>query len=135
LTEKGFELALRLYAPEPVDSDVDLIEQIVCNLVGNAEKYAASGRYLEISSSQNRDGTVVVVRDRGPGVPAKERKNIFKPFYRISNKLTDGVTGAGIGLAVSRMLAEKLGGSLELEKTETGAAFRLELPAAVGGHE
>ena len=112
-------------APEPVITDPDLLEQIVSNLVGNAVKYAASGEVVEIVSRQDGTDTSIVVKDLGPGIPQKERKNIFKPFYRISNRLTEGVSGAGIGLAISLNLAKRLGGDLKLLTSDRGSAFKL----------
>lgn len=133
LKSNSIQTVLSCNAKVPITTDGDFVEQILSNLVGNVEKYAAGGGRLEIESIQDEESTVVRVKDNGPGIPAKEQKNIFDPFYRISNKLTDGVSGAGIGLAVSRMLAEKTGGSLTLEGSETGAVFRLELANHTSG--
>jgi len=128
LKNKSIRISLKCSAPSSVKTDADCVEQILSNLIGNVEKYASSGGYLEIESLQNRRFTVIYVRDRGPGIPPGERKRIFEPFYRISNKLNDGVSGTGIGLAVSRSLAEKIGGSLTLEENWPGAVFKLEIP-------
>ncbi|MBN1686387.1 MAG: HAMP domain-containing histidine kinase [Spirochaetales bacterium] len=133
LESKSMQVVLSCNAPGPVVTDRDFLEQIVSNLIGNAEKYAASGKYLEIASSQDGGLTRIFVKDRGPGIPARERTRIFEPFYRISNKLTDGVSGAGIGLAVSKMLAEKIGGKLSLERDGGGAVFKIELPDDMTG--
>jgi two-component system sensor histidine kinase GlrK len=102
-------------------------------LIGNVEKYAAAGGCLEIVSKQNDSSTQVYVKDKGPGIPPGEGQRIFAPFYRISNNLTDGVSGAGIGLAVSRTLARMIGGSLTLESGGPGAVFKLELPKDATG--
>ena len=67
----------------------------------------------------------VVIEDLGPGIPRSERERIFRSFYRISNELTDGVTGTGIGLSISRDLARLHGGDLVLIPTEKGTCFRL----------
>lgn len=126
LREKNFQVDVRSSAPLAVHTDADFLEQIVANLVGNSEKYAASGRYLQIVTSQTGERTSIVVKDRGPGIPHKERRKIFRPFYRISDRLSEGVTGAGIGLAISRRLTEALHGQLLIESDGSGAAFRLE---------
>jgi signal transduction histidine kinase len=133
LKSKGIEVVLSCSAPGCIVTDGDFVEQILSNLIGNVEKYAAAGGYLEIGSSQNDESTMVRVKDKGPGIPAKERQSVFEPFYRISNRLTDGVSGAGIGLAVSRMLAEKIGGSLTLDKEGPGAVFTLEIVHDIAG--
>ena len=67
------------------------------------------------------------MKDNGPGIPVAERRKIFKPFYRISSKLSDGVAGAGIGLALSRSLAESLGGELRVIESDSGATFMLRI--------
>jgi len=112
--------------------DGDAVEQILGNLFSNVEKYAASGGVMEVASRQADGRTVISVSDRGPGVPEKERDRIFKPFYRLSDRLSDGVTGTGIGLSISRDLARRHGGDLVLAPRPAGACFRvtLETPAA-----
>ena len=133
LRQKSIEVVLRCGAPAVVQTDRDFVEQVLSNLIANAEKYAAGGGYLEIVSSQTASLTTIVVADQGPGIPQRERKNIFKPFYRISNRLSDGVSGAGIGLAISRKLAERMGGSLILDENGPGAVFRFCLPNYIEG--
>jgi signal transduction histidine kinase len=67
----------------------------------------------------------VVVADEGPGVPEGERERIFDPFHR-----TAGSTGAGLGLAIVREVAREHGGTVELLRTDKGAAFAVDLPRA-----
>ena len=61
--------------------------------------------------------------DDGPGIPLRERRRVFEPFYRVSNRLTDGVAGTGIGLAIARDLARLHGGDLVLDDSPAGACF------------
>ncbi len=133
LESKSVEVSLSFKAPSRILTDGDCVEQILSNLIGNVMKYAAGGSYLGIESAQGGDSTAIFVKDRGPGIPQGERKRIFQPFYRISNKLNDGVSGTGIGLSVSRTIAQKLGGSLTLERSGPGAVFKLEIPNKVPG--
>ena len=129
-------------AGRPVSFDVDAVQQIVANLLSNVEKYAASGRRVDVTSEQAGDEVTITVCDRGPGIPIREHERIFEPFYRPSNALTDGVTGTGIGLAIARDLAVLHGGNLELLPAQgvvlkSGARFRLTLhcPAAQADKE
>ncbi|UTW03621.1 HAMP domain-containing histidine kinase [Amphritea atlantica] len=99
--------------------DGEALEQILNNLLSNCEKYAADGRFVDISSwQQERSGRLysyIRVRDFGPGIPADEADKVFEPFYRGSEKLTEGVSGTGIGLGLARDLARAHQGELMVE--------------------
>ncbi len=125
LEAKNIEVEFTPGAPARVSFDNDSIEQILGNLVSNVEKYAASGGLLRIASSQSGARVEISVQDGGPGLPAAEGRRVFEPFYRANNQLTEGVSGTGIGLTISRELARLHGGDLELLPSDTGARFRL----------
>ena len=127
LVGKGVEIRFNAGAGTSVEFDADVFGQILGNMLSNVEKYAVSGRLLEVTSSQDDGMTVVTVADRGPGIPESQREKIFEPFARLSNKLTDGVSGTGMGLGIARDLARLHGGDLTLEPSETGAKFMLTL--------
>jgi signal transduction histidine kinase len=112
-------------APDLVMADPDAIAQILGNLLSNVEKYAASGGSVKITSQHIDLATRMTVADKGPGIPSNMSDKIFQPFSRISNKLTDGVSGTGIGLTISRQLARLHGGDVILQKTQTGATFEV----------
>ena len=75
------------------------------------------------------------VADHGPGLPVRERGRVFEAFYRVNSAVTEGVSGTGIGLTISRELARLHGGELELQPSERGASFLLTLhcPRAASG--
>jgi signal transduction histidine kinase len=127
LAAKGVDVSFRGAAGAAVVFDADALEQIVSNLFINVEKYAADGKRLEVASQQDHGDTLITVTDFGPGIPAHERENIFRSFYRLSDKLSDGVTGTGIGLTIARELARLHGGDLVLLPTERGACFQVRL--------
>ncbi len=131
LKAKGLEVRLNLAAGGHAAFDNDALDQIVGNLLSNVEKYAVGGSHVTISCRREGDMVRIVVEDDGPGVPPRERSRIFDPFYRVSNRLTDGVAGAGIGLAIARDLAHRHGGDLVLESAARGARFVLTLRAPV----
>ncbi len=135
LNERGIEVEFKRGASTLVRMDKDAFEQILSNLISNVEKYAVKGKYLGIQSSIIAGNTLVVIRDRGPGISKRQGKFIFKPFARISNRLTDGVSGTGIGLAIARALARKHGGELSVTECRQGASFKLmlETPKAEEG--
>ena len=127
LEAKQIEVEFEPGASESVSVDADAVEQIAGNLISNVEKYGAEGKRMEISSQRLGNTVEITVADRGPGLASRERQRIFEPFYRVSNALTDGVSGTGMGLAISRDLARLHGGDLELVESEQGARFRVTL--------
>ncbi len=133
----GIELQLELPdgpAPSEFHADPQLVGEVLTNLVSNAlearadERPAEAGEpgrrgVIRISLDYGPRGVSYVVDDDGPGVPASERKLLFKPFH------TTKSTGAGLGLALCRKIAHAHGGSLAMTDSALGgAAFRLELP-------
>lgn len=132
LDTKGIETDLDLAAPGRALADPDILEQTASNLITNAEKYAAAGGYVGVRTLREGDTYIFMVRDKGPGIPQSARERIFRPFYRLSNKLTDGTAGTGIGLYIVRNLARLHGGGARVLPTSIGAEFevRLHAPAA-----
>lgn len=114
-------------AKDSVALDPDYLEQILGNLLSNVEKYVPCGGRVSVSTAQNGRSLTVRVTDDGPGIPEAQREAVFEPFMRLSNKLSDGITGTGIGLAIARDLARTHGGELSIEPTAEGTAFKLEL--------
>lgn len=131
---KKISLQSHLNTDKPLQSDPDILEQILNNLLSNVEKYASSGKRLDINSEVKNGQFIVRIRDYGLGISRTERKHIFKPFYRIDDTITEGVSGTGIGLTIARQQAEHLGGSLEYIDLDLnldedkGACFELKLP-------
>ena len=112
-----------------VMGDADRIAQIIDNLLSNAMKYSAAELPIEITLALKDAEVEVRVSDHGRGIPADERAGLFAPFYRASTALA--VPGTGLGLHISRRLAERQGGRLWLEASSgAGSVFALALPAA-----
>jgi signal transduction histidine kinase len=102
--------------------------RVVRILIDNALRYAPPGRPIEVIASHDRGKVVVRVSDHGPGVPVEERDHIFERFHR--GKATSVESGFGLGLAIGRELAERMGGTLALVDSAHGACFALTLPAS-----
>jgi two-component system NtrC family sensor kinase len=133
LRSDGMEVAREIPADLPVVlGDADQLHQVLANLVTNARQALedrSGPRRLRIAARAAGGAVELSVADNGPGVPAELRGRIFDPFFTTKPV---GV-GTGIGLAVSRGIAEAHGGSLELAEAAErggGARFILRLPRA-----
>jgi signal transduction histidine kinase len=128
------EVELHLASPIPEDVavqvDPEAAGQILYNLVDNACKYARVGGRIDLTVQKENGRVCVDVRDHGPGVSAEHAGRIFEAFDRGAREPGDTTPGVGLGLALSRGLARKLGGDLTLDRScRGGACFRLSLPA------
>jgi signal transduction histidine kinase len=128
--ENGVELSVK-HEGEPygISTDPRRVRQIVLNLLSNAIKFG-NGKPVEVCTARQPDGGVeVLVRDQGIGIAKENLTRIFEEFVQITRK---DEQGTGLGLPISRRLAELLGGSLSVEsELEKGSTFRLLLPNAV----
>jgi signal transduction histidine kinase len=104
--------------------------RVVRILLDNALHYAPAGEPIDVACSQDGGRVIVEVSDRGPGVPEDERERIFERFHR--GRAAGRESGFGLGLAIGRELAERMGGTLVLADSPAGARFRLTLPATSG---
>jgi signal transduction histidine kinase len=102
--------------------------RVVRILIDNALRYAPAGRPIHVSADRRQRWVTVRVADEGPGVVPEERERIFERFHR--GKASSVESGFGLGLAIGRELAERMGGTLELEDCPVGACFALTLPAS-----
>lgn len=133
LERKGFTLETQLLGPNEMKADPDAIEQILGNLISNVDKYANYGKWISIRTEQEPEKGLarIIVEDHGPGIPTSKRHAVFEPFERLRSDLDEGVSGTGIGLTISRELAQLHGGSLEVcPSYKEGARFILTLPLA-----
>jgi signal transduction histidine kinase len=133
LERRGIVLDWNGNANERCRIDGDALAQITSNLVSNVEKYAANGKRLDIESRMEGGELIVRVCDHGPGIPRSHATRIFEPFERVDSRLTEGATGAGLGLSIARELAHSIGGELRLVASAEGATFELRVPTGKGG--
>jgi len=112
-----------------VRADRRRLKQIVSNLLSNAIKYNRAGGWVRLRATAAADRVELAVADSGSGIDAAQRARLFQPFERLGAQ-TGPVAGTGLGLALSRQLAEAMGGSIEVESTPgVGSTFRVRLPA------
>jgi len=120
-------------AGSAISADLSAVEQILFNLVDNACKYAARAedRRIHLELSAAGGGVTLSVRDHGPGISVREAKRLFRPFRKSAKHAAETAPGVGLGLALSRQLARRMGGSLRIDAAATdGARFDLTLPVA-----
>ena len=111
--------------------DSDRIQQVLVNLLDNAAKYGSAP--VKVSAESTNGLVRIAVSDAGPGIAAADRDRIFDKFYRASPHLTRTARGTGLGLYISRELAERMGGRLALTSAPgEGATFIVELPRPAG---
>ncbi len=126
---EGFTLAVRVANDLPaVRFDRDALLQVLFNLVDNAMKYAKSSdrRTVELEARREGDAVAVAVRDFGPGVARAQLERVFEPFYRGESELTRTTKGTGIGLALVKELAERMGAAVSGANAD-GGGFRVRL--------
>ena len=109
-------------------ADPDLLRPVVLNLVRNAVQAMPEGGTLTVTTAPEAERTRIAIADTGPGIPAGEREQIFRPFYTTRTK------GTGLGLTVARTLVTAMGGTLGVEsEAGRGATFTVTLPAPSEG--
>ncbi len=115
--------------------DPDAVARVARILIDNALRYTPPGTSVRVSAGYAGESATLAVIDDGPGVPPEEAEAIFERFRR--GATTRGEGGFGLGLAIGRELAERLGGGLELSAAPRGARFVLTLPIELpsGGGE
>ncbi|WP_233998813.1 ATP-binding protein [Erythrobacter sp. YT30] len=112
-----------------VVTDALRLRQIILNLIGNAVKFTETGR-ITVSFSQNENEFAIMVADTGIGIPKDRLATIFNPFTQAEGDTARRYGGTGLGLTISRQLAELLGGDIEVSSKEgEGSQFTLTLPA------
>lgn len=89
-----------------ITGDALLLKILINNLIENAIKYSPANGKITINTKTENFHSVLQVKDEGPGIPAGEKKKIFKKFYRIGNEETRTTQGTGLGLYLCRKIAE-----------------------------
>ncbi len=134
---RGLEIAAFVApdAPARVMGDGARVRQILLNLAGNALKFTVSGG-VGLSVRVAGERLLFEVADTGPGVPEARRAAIFEEFEQAEADGDRAHEGAGLGLAISRRLAERMGGALSLAATgPQGSVFRFDHPLRAGDGE
>jgi signal transduction histidine kinase len=140
LEDGRFEVSVAVPADlPPVMGDADALRRALQNLIANAVKYAADGRWLGVRAELTPRGAREVrlsVSDHGRGIEADDLPHIFEPFYRGRYAQERQIHGNGLGLSLVKRIADVHSGRLTASSTPgEGATFTLHLPVATGTPE
>ncbi len=128
-SQRGVELKLLPGTDANLQADEDLLLQLLLNLLDNAIKYTPAGGQVTTGWSLNSDHVSLWVRDTGIGIPSEHLPHLFDRFYRVDRARSRAEGGVGLGLAISRWIAEAHGGSISVESAPgSGSTFAVILP-------
>jgi signal transduction histidine kinase len=116
-----------------IQTDVNMLRQVFQNLLSNAIKYSPVGGRVSISQTLEGRNVLFAIRDTGPGIPEEEYARLFLPFSKLRNRPTAGESSTGVGLAIVKSLAERIGAVISFESdVGVGTVFyiRINLDAA-----
>ena len=129
----GCALEYARHEPVTVEGDPELLRRAVENVIRNAIRYSPPREPVEVSLARQNGSAVVDVRDRGPGVPAAEREQIFRRFWRRDRRRQGS---AGLGLSIVARIAEQHGGQVSVaDRSGGGATFTLSFPTVIAARD
>ncbi|MBI2765812.1 MAG: DUF4118 domain-containing protein [Chloroflexi bacterium] len=111
-------------------ADYGFALQSLTNLVENAAKYSKPGGRIVLEAGSERHRAVLRVADEGPGIPPADVPHVFEKFYRGTGAAKS--RGTGLGLAIVRAMVELCGGHVEVQSSDAGTVFTIDLPLAAG---
>lgn len=130
ILQQGLAPQFRL-ASAPVLADRERIEQILLALVENVARHARDGGIVEIETGMKGDNALLIVLDRGPGIPEGARERVFDLFWRADPYRDSGSKGTGLGLAVVKAIVTTHGGHVTISARPLGGTkVTISLPAA-----
>ena len=120
---KGLKFLYKKRSPLPrfVNGDEKRLRQIIINLLSNAIKFTEKGQ-VELAIHYRNQVAEIRVSDTGTGIPASEMERIFRPFERVRLPDTPAAMGTGLGLTITRLLVDIMGGNIEVVNNENGGA-------------
>ena len=134
----GVEYIVETDITEPcIEGDATRIKQILMNIVGNAAKFTPEGKYIKLSVSQEKTDDMHVTttfrcEDTGIGISPEYIGKIFDSFSQERNRNTNGIKGTGLGMAISKLLANAMGGDITVEsELNVGSTFTVTIPALI----
>jgi two-component system, sporulation sensor kinase E len=112
-----------------INGDVEYIPYLFRSIIDNAIKFSPDGSKVLVSAFKDQDNVHIIVKDSGIGIPKHELSNIFRRFYQIDGSMSRKYGGSGLGLYVSKTIAEIHGGKIWIESEESsGTTVHVILP-------
>jgi len=132
LDEKQFTVEIETESNLPlIKADERYLTRAIQNLINNAIKYDTENRHIQIKSFVENDNVVISVRDKGRGISSDEIKEIFEPFYRGRDVVSEQIHGNGLGLSLVKQTVEAHKGIVTAEsESGKGAEFFIHIPIA-----
>jgi signal transduction histidine kinase len=113
----------------PMVSEESFVSRVFDNILSNALKYSPDSKKVTVSTTLIDGQACISVADEGPGISEEDQAKMFRKFQKLSARPTAGESSTGLGLAIIKMLVEKLGGYIEVEsKLGEGAKFSVYIP-------
>jgi len=127
--QKGIDISISKLDEATILGDEIRLRQLILNLISNAIKYTQEGGRVTLSLERSNGNTKFVVEDNGIGIPKKDLGKIFDRFYRVDRSRSRLPDGLGLGLSISKWIAEAHGGKLLVEsEVSVGSKFTVVLP-------
>jgi signal transduction histidine kinase len=117
------------------------VRDILSNLISNAIRFSPDGETITVRVSRSTDSMVIVITDRGPGIPSEDLPHLFEPFFTVSSELSRHSSGEfrhltrgmGLGLSVVKRFVEMHGGTVRVETGPAGTSVFVALPLEARG--
>jgi two-component system, OmpR family, heavy metal sensor histidine kinase CusS len=122
-------VALKVQASGTIRADAVLFRRAISNLISNGLRYTPRGESIELTTQSTEGGTVVCIRNPGPGIDPEHLDKIFERFYRIEEARTGSASSTGLGLAIVRSIMDLHEGRASAENLEGCVRFSLFFPA------
>jgi signal transduction histidine kinase len=124
---RDLQITLETHGELKVVGDETRIRELLLALVDNAVRYTPDGGTISLRGDSMDSTVEISITDTGPGIPQEHIERVFERFYRVDPSRSREHGGSGLGLSISRAIADAHGGTLTASSTEEGATFRLRL--------
>ncbi|MUK75831.1 response regulator [Aliivibrio fischeri] len=126
-----FDIHIADNLPQTLMGDIDRVQQILVNLIGNAFKFTKSG-HISLKVGWQENALLLIVSDTGCGIPQDKQKSLFEPFTQVDNSSQRQFEGTGLGLSICKLLVDAMSGELSFKsELGKGSEFQVKLPLEV----